>query len=37
LHSAAESDPDLVRVIEMWPNLPLHIKAAIVALLGAGR
>ncbi len=34
LHGAAESDPDLARLVDAWPGLPPHIKAAIVALLG---
>jgi hypothetical protein len=30
-----QTDPDLRRVIDAWPMLPRHIKAAIVALLDA--
>ena len=29
-----ETDPDLARVITAWPNLPPHIKAAVLALVG---
>jgi hypothetical protein len=28
-------DPDLARVIIAWPDLPGHIKAAVLALIGA--
>lgn len=27
------SDPDLASVVATWPNLPEHIRAAIVALV----
>jgi hypothetical protein len=26
---------DLARVVEAWPQLPEHIKAAVMALVGA--
>jgi hypothetical protein len=31
------SDPDLARVLEAWPTLPAHIKAAVLALIGSAR
>jgi hypothetical protein len=27
------SDPNLTRIVESWPDLPAHIKAAILALI----
>jgi hypothetical protein len=30
-------DADLARVVEVWPELPAHIKAAVRALVGAAR
>jgi hypothetical protein len=30
-------DPDLTLVVERWPNLPEHIKAAIKALIQTNR
>jgi hypothetical protein len=30
---ALPTDPDLVRILDAWPTLPAHIKAAILALL----
>jgi hypothetical protein len=35
LQSAAETDPDLARVVTAWPELPAPIKAAVLALIGA--
>jgi hypothetical protein len=29
------ADPDLARVLRAWPELPDHIKAAVLALLSA--
>jgi hypothetical protein len=34
LHAQPEADPDLARVRAKWPSLPLHIKAAVLALVG---
>jgi hypothetical protein len=31
------ADPDLIRVLTAWPDLPPHIKAAILALVGTAR
>jgi hypothetical protein len=33
----AETDPDLGRVVSAWPDLPLHIRAAVLALIGTAR
>jgi hypothetical protein len=27
-------DPDLSRVVTAWPDLPAHIRAAVLALIG---
>jgi len=32
-----ENDPDLARLIELWPKLPDEIKAAINALIQSHR
>ena len=39
LHAEAETPaaPDLARIITAWPDLPAHIKAAILALVGTAR
>jgi hypothetical protein len=29
--------PDLARVVEAWPALPEHIRAAVLALVGTAR
>jgi hypothetical protein len=31
----AEADPDLARVVSAWPQQPPHIRAAVLALVGA--
>jgi hypothetical protein len=31
------ADPDLARVNAAWPDLPAHIKAAVLALVGSAR
>jgi hypothetical protein len=39
LHGGAENapaDPALARLVEAWPRLPEHIRAAVLALVGAG-
>jgi hypothetical protein len=33
----APADPDLARVIAAWPDLPPHIKAAVLALVESSR
>jgi hypothetical protein len=30
---AAPTDPDLARVVSAWPDLPPHIRAAVLALV----
>ena len=37
LHAAAETDPDLARLVDAWPTLPPHIKAAVLALVATNR
>ena len=32
-----ETDLDLARVIDAWPVLPAHIRAAVLALIGTAR
>jgi hypothetical protein len=34
---AVTADPDLARVIIAWPDLPAHIRAAVLALIGTAR
>jgi hypothetical protein len=34
---APPTDPDLARVLDAWPNLPAHIKAAVLALVATVR
>ena len=31
------ADPDLARVIDVWPELSPHIRAAVLALVGTAR
>jgi hypothetical protein len=35
--SALGADPDLSRIIDAWPDLPLHIRAAVQALIGTAQ
>jgi hypothetical protein len=35
--STLSADPDLTRLVAAWPDLPAHIKAAVLALLDASR
>ncbi len=35
--SLREIDPDLARVVTAWPDLPAHIRAAVLALVGTAR
>ena len=35
LPAAAEIDPDLAGIIIAWPDLPPHIKAAVLTLVAA--
>lgn len=37
LPTGAENDPDMARILDAWPTLPAHIKAAVLALVGAAR
>jgi hypothetical protein len=34
---ALEADPNLARVLAAWPDLPPHIRAAVLALVESGR
>jgi hypothetical protein len=34
LPAAPKIDPDLSRVVTAWPDLPDHIRAAVLALIG---
>ena len=34
---AVQPDPDLARIIDVWFDLPAHIRAAVLALVQAGR
>lgn len=31
----SQADPDLARVADAWPDLPAHIRAAVLALVAA--
>jgi hypothetical protein len=35
--AAAETDSDLARVVTAWPDLPAHLRAAVLALIGTAR
>jgi hypothetical protein len=37
LPKSVETDPDLQAVVEAWPTLPEHIRAAVLALVGTVR
>jgi hypothetical protein len=37
LPGTAKADPDLARVVTAWPDLPPHIRAAVLALIGTAR
>jgi hypothetical protein len=37
LAQQAPTDPDLARVLDAWPTLPPHIRAAVLALVAAAR
>jgi hypothetical protein len=37
LPAGAETDPDLARIVSTWPDLPPHIRAAVLALIGTAR
>jgi hypothetical protein len=34
LPESVQTDPELARVVVAWPDLPAHIKAAVLALVG---
>jgi hypothetical protein len=35
--AATTADPDLARILDAWPTLPPHIRAAVLALIGTAR
>jgi hypothetical protein len=37
LPTDSEIAPDLARIIDAWADLPAHIKAAVLALIGTAR
>jgi hypothetical protein len=37
LPESVQTDPELARVVTAWPDLPAHIKAAVLALVGTAR
>jgi hypothetical protein len=37
LTGAAQADHDLAAVVTAWPDLPPHIRAAVLALVGTAR
>jgi hypothetical protein len=34
---AVPADADLARIIIAWPDLPAHVRAAVLALIGTAR
>jgi hypothetical protein len=37
LPESVQTDPDLARVVAAWPDLPPHIKAAVLAMIQTAR
>jgi hypothetical protein len=37
LPAGSRIDPNLARVVTIWPDLPAHIRAAVLALVGTAR
>jgi len=37
LRSAAETDPELTRLVSAWPTLPEHVRATIRMLVESAR